>query len=103
MEKIRNQEKVFISIKMVWSMKESLLVDSSKGTVNKFFQMVHLIKGSLLKDRDPEKADFNGQMDKFMMDNGNLIRSMVVVSGKIRRVLLISDNGKKILSQVLES
>ena len=94
---------MFISIKMVWSMKGNLLVDSSKGMVNKFFQMVHLIKGSLLKDRDPEKADFNGQMDKFMMDNGNLIRSMVVVSGKIRRVPLISDNGKKIRSQVLES
>lgn len=65
-----------------------------------YIQMVHFFLEITKVTKKMEKVDFNGIMDKFMMENGETKKNMEVDYGK-RKIFPMQVNGKIILFRVL--
>ncbi len=70
--KLKMEEELYFII-MENYIKDSLKIILNRVMELKFTQMVLFIQANLNLGKEMEKVDFNGQMDKFMMDNGKII------------------------------
>lgn len=50
----------------------------------------------LLMEQKKEKACFSGAMERFMMDNGIMVKRMVVECGKVLKAIHILGSGKMV-------
>lgn len=73
----------------------------NKDKDSKYTQMDPFSQEIILKIKKMVKVDFNGQMDKFMMGNGFMIKNMEVANGQQKIQFHMSDNGNKIELKVL--
>lgn len=65
-------------------MKANLKMIINKDMDMNFIRTIQYIEEILRKEKEKGKADFNGQMVKYMMGNGKIILNMEVVCGKIK-------------------
>jgi hypothetical protein len=70
--KLKMEEELYFII-MGNYIKVSLKIILNRVMELKFIQMVLFIQANLNLEKEMAKVDFNGQMDKFMMDNGKII------------------------------
>lgn len=70
--KLKMEEELYFII-MENYIKDSLKIIVNRVMEMKFTQMVLFIQANLNLEKEMAKVDFNGQMDKFMMDNGKII------------------------------
>lgn len=77
------------------------IMDTNKDKDSKYTQMDPFSQEIIPKIKNMVKVDFNGQMDKFMMDNGLMIKNMEVDNGQQIIQSPMSDNGNQIESKVL--
>lgn len=84
-------------------MKANLKMIINKDMDMNFIRTIQYIEETLRKEKEKGKADFNGQMVKYMMGNGKIILNMEVVCGKIKILQpAIQVNGDLEQFQVLE-
>ena len=70
--KLKMEEELYFII-MGNYIKVNLKIILNRVMEMKFTQMVLFIQANLNVEKEMAKVDFNGQMDKFMMDNGKII------------------------------
>lgn len=63
-------------------------------------ERMEFIKDSFQMIKDMEPVNSYGITDKYLMENGEMVKRMDMVFGNLQRVIIIKDNGKIIVKKV---